>query len=101
MYNNTLRFSKRWSIKMSYGGWSLFFAENSTQMAVVAGATLFGVPFSGRSMTSALMNGAAVGVATDLAFGGVRNLDAKRALVQGGVGAGTALATIVVASAVL
>ena len=86
---------------MSYGGWSLFFAENSTQMAVVAGATLFGVPFSGRSMTSALMNGAAVGVATDLAFGGVRNLDAKRALVQGGVGAGTALATIVVASAVL
>ena len=86
---------------MSYGGYGAFFAENAMQLTAVSAATLFAVPFGGRSVPMALLNGALVGVASDAAFHGVRGLDFCRAGNQAAIGAGTAAVVMAVQTVVM
>lgn len=86
---------------MTYGGWGNFFAENGVQVGVVTAATLVGFPIRGATLTSALANGAIVGIATDAAFNGVKALDTQRAVGQAAIGAGTAAAVLVIAPMIL
>ena len=74
---------------MSYGGWSAFIAENGLQVGAVTAVTLL----SGeRQMAMRLLHGAMAGVATDVAFNGVRMLNLNRGAMQAGVGMGTVVA---------